>query len=480
LGAVATVALVDDPLARRAPAWDDAAPAEAIDPIYAGLVDLGAPAAVTAAGGPRGEEPPVDLGDVGLDDAVRRYLSEIGRAPLLTAAEEVRLALAIARGALLDRLQGQLADEDGRSPDAVALGLTLYRRLVAGWPLVEAVAAAGGAPAGGPSAALFARVLPLSRLDPAALEVVAERLGLTMPEIEQQLQERLVEANLLATLSIATRRLLDSADWPDEAAVERALLALGPTLARRWRVCIDDGRAARATLTESNLRLVVNMAKQYRNSGLALLDLIQEGSLGLMRGVEKYAFVKGYRFSTYATWWIRQSLTRAIADQGRSIRLPGQVVGSIRQLARLSRRLATDLGREPTTLELAAAAELPVERVRELITLSQAPISLHIQVGDEGSELGDLVADDRLPGPAEAAARALLPQQMARVLQALNEREQRVLALRHGLLDGRSRTLDEVADEVGVSRERVRQIETKAMLKLRRPSLLRQLRDLLE
>jgi RNA polymerase primary sigma factor len=452
------MALVDDPTLRRPLLLGVDDPAETVDPIYAGLVDLGAPANAAAAGGPR----------------------EIGRAPLLTAAEEIRLAMAIARGTLLDRLQGELADEGGRAPDAVALGLTLYRRLVAGWPLIEALAAAGGAPDGAPRSTLFAQVIPLSRLDPLALEVVGERLGLTMVEIEHQFQERLVEANLLATLSIATRRLLDAAEWPDEAAVERALLALGPALGRRWRTCIDDGRAARATLTESNLRLVVNMAKHYRNSGLALLDLVQEGSLGLMRGVEKYAFVKGYRFSTYATWWIRQSLTRAIADQGRSIRLPGQVVGSIRQLARLSRRLATDLDREPTTLELAEAAELSVERVRELITLSQSPISLHHHVGDEGSELGDLLPDDRLPGPAETAARALLPQQVARVLQVLNDREQRVLALRHGLLDGRSRTLDEVADEVGVSRERIRQIETKALLKLRRPSLLRQLRELLE
>ena len=252
--AVATVALVDDPLTRRAPAWGVDGLAEAVDPIYAGLIDLGAPASVTAAGGARGEEPPVDLGDIGLDDAVRRYLSEIGRAPLLTAAEEVRLAMAIARGTLLDRLQGELAEEDGRAPDAVVLGLTVYRRLVAGWPLIEAVAAAGGAAGGATGAAtrsaLFARIIPLSRIDPAALDVVGERLGLPLPEIEQQVQERLVEANLLATLSIATRRLLDAADWPDEATVERALLALGPTLGRRWRTLIDDGQAARATLTE--------------------------------------------------------------------------------------------------------------------------------------------------------------------------------------------------------------------------------------
>ena len=274
-------------------------------------------------------------------------------------------------------------------------------------------------------------------------------------------------------IPLLKERLAETGDEQEKEEIQAEIKAL--------QLDVDRGSDAKKRLAEANLRLVVSIAKRYVGRGMLFLDLIQEGNLGLIKAVEKFDYRKGYKFSTYATWWIRQAITRAIADQARTIRIPVHMVETINKLIRVSRHLLQELGREPTPEEIAEEMKMPVERVREILKISQEPVSLETPIGEEeDSNLGDFIKDDNVPVPADAATFTLLKEQLEEVLGTLTEREQKVLTLRFGLEDGRARTLEEVGKEFNVTRERIRQIEAKALRKLCHPSRSRKLKDYLE
>lgn len=274
-------------------------------------------------------------------------------------------------------------------------------------------------------------------------------------------------------IPLLKERLAETGEEQEKEEIQAEIKAL--------QLDVDRGSDAQKRLAEANLRLVVSIAKRYVGRGMLFLDLIQEGNLGLIKAVEKFDYRKGYKFSTYATWWIRQAITRAIADQARTIRIPVHMVETINKLIRVSRQLLQELGREPTPEEIAEEMKMPVERVREILKISQEPVSLETPIGEEeDSHLGDFIKDDNVPVPADAATFTLLKEQLEEVLGTLTEREQKVLTLRFGLEDGRARTLEEVGKEFNVTRERIRQIEAKALRKLRHPSRSRKLKDYLE
>ena len=328
-------------------------------------------------------------------------------------------------------------------------------------------------------------------------EVEVEKIDLSVPEgvsVEDPVRMYLKEIGKVPLLSadeeielaqnmedgaVATEKInvlkgrLDGASEEEKADIKEEI--------KKLQRDVDKGADAKKRLAEANLRLVVSIAKRYVGRGMLFLDLIQEGNLGLIKAVEKFDYKKGYKFSTYATWWIRQAITRAIADQARTIRIPVHMVETINKLIRVSRQLLQELGREPSPEEIAKEMNMPVERVREILKISQEPVSLETPIGEEeDSHLGDFIQDDNVPVPADAAAFTLLKEQLEEVLGTLTEREQKVLTLRFGLEDGRARTLEEVGKEFNVTRERIRQIEAKALRKLRHPSRSRKLKDYLE
>ena len=300
------------------------------------------------------------------------------------------------------------------------------------------------------------------------------KVPLLSAEEEINLAHRMEEGNVATEkIQLLKARMEEAKDEAEKAEIQEEIKAMQKD--------IDLGSDAKKRLAEANLRLVVSIAKRYVGRGMLFLDLIQEGNLGLIKAVEKFDYRKGYKFSTYATWWIRQAITRAIADQARTIRIPVHMVETINKLIRVSRQLLQELGREPSPEEIAAEMNMPVDRVREILKISQEPVSLETPIGEEeDSHLGDFIKDDNVPVPADAAAFTLLKEQLEEVLGTLTEREQKVLTLRFGLEDGRARTLEEVGKEFNVTRERIRQIEAKALRKLRHPSRSRKLKDYLE
>ncbi len=317
--------------------------------------------------------------------------------------------------------------------------------------------------------------------DAKGIEIINEQESMNFDDVEEETED-------LEKVQEEVDEMLAKDGLPIDDPVRMYLKEIGKVplltadreLELAERMSRGDG-AAKKQLVEANLRLVVSIAKRYVNRGMFFLDLIQEGNLGLMRAVEKFDYNKGYKFSTYATWWIRQAITRAIADQARTIRIPVHMVETINKVLRVSRQLLQDFGRDATPEEIAAEINMPVEKVREILKIAQEPVSLEMPIGEEeDSHLGDFIADDNTPAPADAASYTMLREQLLEVLHTLNPREENVLKLRFGLEDGRPRTLEEVGKAFDITRERIRQIEAKALRKLRHPSRSKKLRDYFE
>jgi len=434
--------------------------------------------------------PPEQIDEPGIvDDPIRMYLHEIGRVPLLTGKEEKVLAKKMEQGKRIKEIKKACLEEYGRSPSAVEIILSMLRELGQTATFIHLLQKELGLTAHDSfKKAIFDPTLRDSfdnEIDQKLTQAIALKMDKLIPEIEHALIKLSLNSNLLPdeVLNIVGDDvpLSELEDLISDPSLINSIQIYENQFRSYLNEIEREAQKSEKHLTEANLRLVVSVAKKHIGRGMPLLDLLQEGNIGLIRAVEKFDYHRGYKFSTYATWWIRQAITRAIADQARTIRIPVHMVETINKLLSLSRQLSQEYGREPTPKEIGDEMEIPPERVREIIKVSQLPISLESPIGEEeDSHLGDFIEDQNALPPPDAASRQLLKEQIDGVLSSLTPRERRVLQLRFGLEDGRSRTLEEVGKEFNVTRERIRQIEAKALRKLRHPIRSRKLKDYLE